>query len=73
MIVDKPLEEVEGREPARLPVTASSAVYAAVMSVAILVLGVAWNPLSEGSYQGVKQFHDVPVQGVQHVAQKELP
>jgi NADH-quinone oxidoreductase subunit N len=64
MIVDKPLEEVEGREPARLPVSQAAKVYAGLVSVVLVVLGILWNPLSESSYHGVNQFQNVPAQAV---------
>jgi NADH-quinone oxidoreductase subunit N len=72
MIVDKPLEEVEGREPARLPVRPPAAVYAGLTALVMLVLGVLWGPLSSGSYHGVNQFHDVPVRALA-VAQERTP
>jgi NADH-quinone oxidoreductase subunit N len=58
MILDKPLEEVEGRAPAPLPVSPGSAVYASLLAAATLVLGIFWNPLAEATVnKGVDAFH----------------
>src|SRR5262249_48000520 len=72
MIVDKPLEEVEGREPIRLPVRPPAAVYAGLTALVMLVLGVLWGPLSSGSYHGVNQVHAVRPRAVA-VAQERTP
>jgi NADH-quinone oxidoreductase subunit N len=57
MILDKPLEEVEGRPVAPLPTPFLQTSYATVLALAILALGIFWNPLTEASRdQGVKTF-----------------
>jgi NADH-quinone oxidoreductase subunit N len=57
MILDKPLEEVEGRPTQPLPVPAGPASYATILALVLLVLGVFWQPLVDASYrQGVSGF-----------------
>jgi NADH-quinone oxidoreductase subunit N len=57
MILDKPLEEVEGREPQPLHVPPWSAAYATLLALVIVVLGVFWDPLVKASNdRGVKGF-----------------
>jgi NADH-quinone oxidoreductase subunit N len=46
MILDRPLEEVEGRPAAPLPLKASAAFYAVFLSAMIVVLGILWDPLA---------------------------
>jgi NADH-quinone oxidoreductase subunit N len=57
MILDKPLEEVEGRPAAPLPVSAGTAVYASLLAAAVLVLGILWDPLARSSDKGADRFH----------------
>jgi NADH-quinone oxidoreductase subunit N len=45
MILDKPLDEIEGRPARPLDVPYGSAVYATLLAVVILVLGIFWNPI----------------------------
>jgi NADH-quinone oxidoreductase subunit N len=57
MILEKPLEEVEGRPVEPLPTPAAQTGYATALAVLILALGIFWNPLSEASRdEGVKTF-----------------
>jgi len=56
MVIDKPIEEVEGRPTPQLPVPIGSAVYASLLAVMILVIGVAWNPLAVASDRGVDRW-----------------
>jgi NADH-quinone oxidoreductase subunit N len=60
MILDKPLDEVEGREPEPLYEPLSWKVYGAVIAVMLLVVGLAWDPLAKAGRQGVDHF--VPAQ-----------
>src|SRR5262249_31724474 len=60
MIIDKPVEELEGAAVAPLPVPAWSSLYAVLLAVMILVVGVAWNPLSRLSTRGVNHFRPIP-------------
>jgi NADH-quinone oxidoreductase subunit N len=56
MVLDKSLDEVEGREPAPVRSPASGAAYAGLMAVAVLGLGVAFNFLAAASADGMKSF-----------------
>ena len=56
MIIEKPIEEVEGKEAEPLPVTPSAAFYATILSAMILLLGIFWNPLSRVSVEGVHRL-----------------
>jgi NADH-quinone oxidoreductase subunit N len=60
MIIDKPVEELEGQAVRELPVSALSSFYAVVLAVMIVVVGVAWNPLARISSRGVNHFQPVP-------------
>jgi NADH-quinone oxidoreductase subunit N len=46
MVLDKPLEEVEGRAPARLVVPWGSALYASLLAAAVLAGGIFWSPVA---------------------------
>lgn len=74
MIIERPLEEVEARQPTRWPVPRLSAMYAGAIGVILLVLGILWNPLAESSSQGVNAFRDPIRLGNQtpRVAQEKL-
>jgi NADH-quinone oxidoreductase subunit N len=56
MILDKSLDEVEGQPARPLPEGLPARVYAGLLAVLILVVGVAWNPLLEAAQQGVDRF-----------------
>lgn len=56
MIIDKPLEEVEGKEPAPLPVAPMAAFYTTILASAILLMGLFWNRPIQWSDQGVRNF-----------------
>jgi NADH-quinone oxidoreductase subunit N len=56
MILEKPLEEIEGRPATDLGVPTSAGVYTAVLALLVLALGVVWNPLAEASDQSVRRF-----------------
>jgi NADH-quinone oxidoreductase subunit N len=61
MILDRPLEEVEGRPAVPLPLPSASATYAVILSVMIFVLGILWDPLARLSNAfGAGAFHLVP-------------
>src|SRR5207245_7514234 len=57
MALDLPLDDIEGREPAPLPLSPGSAVYATVLALVVLVLGILWDPLARASDKGVARFH----------------
>jgi NADH-quinone oxidoreductase subunit N len=72
MIIDKPLEEVEGRPPARLRVPIPADVFAGLIGVVLLALGIFWNPLTNSSLKGVNSFQAAPaLHGTQ--AQNQVP
>jgi NADH-quinone oxidoreductase subunit N len=52
MILDRRAEDLEGREPVRLRERPASVVYAGVMALLVLVLGLAWNPLDQAARAG---------------------
>jgi NADH-quinone oxidoreductase subunit N len=56
MVLDKPLEEVEGRPAEPLPVPAGAEAYGLLMAGLLLVVGILWNPLVDESQRGVNQF-----------------
>jgi NADH-quinone oxidoreductase subunit N len=57
MIIEQPVEVVEGREPLPLPVPAGDAFYATILAALILVLGILWNPLADSSSRGVESMN----------------
>jgi len=58
MILDKTVEEVEGRPSPPVPITAGAAFYGVLLAAMIFVIGIAWNGLSIASDAGVNGFHD---------------
>ena len=56
MILEKPLEEVEGRPATDLGVPTGAVGYTAVLAVVVVALGIVWNPLAEASDQSVRRF-----------------
>ncbi len=71
MILDKSLEEVEGRPPAPLPVPAGSVAYASLLAVLIFVVGILWNPLAVASDQGVRRFPSVNIMRLRAQAESD--
>lgn len=68
MILDRPLDEVEGREPEMLFVPFGSALYASILALVVLVGGIFWDPLMQttGSSGGVaSRFRASPPQKVE--------
>jgi NADH-quinone oxidoreductase subunit N len=59
MIIDQSLDDVEGRPAVPLPERGGAKLYAALLVVAIFVVGLAWNPLLEASRTGVDHFRDL--------------
>jgi NADH-quinone oxidoreductase subunit N len=60
MVLEKPLEEVEGRPPVPLDVPQASAAYAGVLAVVLFAISFAWNPLLRASQtKGVDRFRGV--------------
>jgi NADH-quinone oxidoreductase subunit N len=56
MILERRVEDLEGREPARLREPASARVFAGLMALAVLVLGILWGPLDRVSQSGADRF-----------------
>jgi NADH-quinone oxidoreductase subunit N len=75
MILDRPLDEVEGREAEPLHEPAGWKVFLAVTAAMIFVVGLAWGPLADMSRAGVDHFRDVPPAGPAAVARagEKLP
>jgi NADH-quinone oxidoreductase subunit N len=59
MIIEQPLEAVEGKEITPLPVPAPSALYASLLAGMIFVVGILWNPLAVWSDRGVQPWQPV--------------
>ncbi len=55
MVLEKSLEEVEGRPAVPLPVPGSVSAYAVLLALVVLVVGILWGPLDQASrVQGVE-------------------
>ncbi len=61
MIIEGRAEDIEGAEPVRLREPAGAVFYATVLALVVFGLGLAWNPLSEVSAQGVERYFPRPV------------
>jgi len=61
MILEKPLEEVEGRPATDLGVPTPAVAYTAVLAIVVVLLGIVWNPLAEASDQSVRRFAPLAV------------
>jgi NADH-quinone oxidoreductase subunit N len=55
MVLQQPLEEVEGRPPVPLPVPVGARIYASLLAVVVFALGIYWGPLGTASEQGAKR------------------
>jgi len=56
MILEVPLEEVEGQPARELPVPAWSAFYASILAGLIVMVGILFDPLMKASSRGVANF-----------------
>ncbi len=56
MILEGRAEDLEGREPLRLPEPFSAVVFSLVVAVAVFVLGILWAPLDRFSRQGADRY-----------------
>jgi NADH-quinone oxidoreductase subunit N len=63
MILEKPLDEVEGRPAVPLPEPLGVRVYLGLIMALILVVGVFWDPLARAGRKGVDHFQDVTAAG----------
>jgi NADH-quinone oxidoreductase subunit N len=70
MVLDRPLDEIEGVPPASLPLSAGKAAYASCLAAVVLLLGIFWDPspirirqsefqlsLTQASEKGVDRFY----------------
>ena len=74
MILEKTLEEVEDRSVEQKPLPIFQAAYVSFLALAILVLGIAWNPLAVASAtQGVDTFRAAPKHKAESVPAKKGP
>lgn len=64
MCLEKSVEEIEGLEPEPLPFSLASSFYAFVMAAVLVIVFVAWNPLSRASVEGVNRFREVPLKKI---------
>jgi NADH-quinone oxidoreductase subunit N len=61
MVLERTLEEVESRPVETKPAPVSHAVYASLLALVVLVLGIVWNPLAvASSRQGIDGFRPAP-------------
>jgi NADH-quinone oxidoreductase subunit N len=60
MALERTLEEVEGRPVAIRNVPISQAVYASLLALAVLILGILWNPIDAAGRDGVQNFRNQP-------------
>ena len=60
MILETTLEEVEGRPSPPLVAPEGSLLYAALLAVVLVVVGILWAPLARVSDRGVDRFNDSP-------------
>jgi NADH-quinone oxidoreductase subunit N len=60
MILDQRAEDLEGKEAAPLREPYGATAYCSLMALAVLVLGILWNPLASSSGQGVARFRTKP-------------
>jgi NADH-quinone oxidoreductase subunit N len=56
MILDVRAEDMEGREPVRLPEPRPAVVYSALLALVVLALGILWAPLDRLSREGAERF-----------------
>jgi hypothetical protein len=59
MVLERPLEEVEGRPAIPLKLSIGTAIYGLFLGLLIFVGGVAWNPMAIASDRGIQDFASV--------------
>jgi NADH-quinone oxidoreductase subunit N len=64
MILETTLEEVEGRPSVPLVSPGGSVLFASLLAVVLLVVGILWDPLSRMSVRGVDRFSEPPAKVV---------
>jgi NADH-quinone oxidoreductase subunit N len=60
MILEGRAEDLEGREPVRLPEPASSVVFSGIMAFVVLLLGIRWTELDRFSNESINRFAEKP-------------
>lgn len=61
MILEKPLEMMEGRPVRQMPVPFLPNAYAVILAASVLLIGLFWDPLARASTDtGVNRFHPAP-------------
>jgi NADH-quinone oxidoreductase subunit N len=60
MVLETPLEEVEGRESVPLKLPGGWELYATLLAVVVLILGILWDPILLASQKGVNRFQNLP-------------
>jgi NADH-quinone oxidoreductase subunit N len=70
MILDKTVEEVEGRPSPPIPIPVGPAFYSTVLAAMIFVIGIAWDPLAKASTAGVDGFHQTTMEKPRAVASR---
>src|SRR5207253_9633275 len=60
MILETPLEEVEGRESVPLKLPGGWEMFATLLAVVVLILGILWDPILLASQKGVNRFQNMP-------------
>jgi NADH-quinone oxidoreductase subunit N len=74
MILDERVEDVEGREPTVLPEGFPAVVFATVVALAVIALGIVVNPVVAASQSGVDRFTPPGVRvAVPQVRQRAAP
>jgi NADH-quinone oxidoreductase subunit N len=63
MILDKPLDEVEGKPPEPLPEPIGVRVYLGLIMALILAVGIFWDPLARAGRRGMDHFQAEPAAG----------
>ncbi len=71
MILDRPVEDVEGQTPIPLTALPGAELYATILAVVVLLLGILWDPLARYSNQGVNRFHMPPSSPAASVTQSQ--
>jgi NADH-quinone oxidoreductase subunit N len=64
MVLQAPLEEVEDRESPAMPLPEGAELFAVLLALVVLILGILWDPLLGASRKGVDHFLDKPASQV---------
>jgi len=59
MVLDRPVEEMEGQPASPINISIGATVYGLFLGALVFAGGLAWNPLSAASTQGTKDFEGV--------------